>query len=91
MLTHTCNPSTKEAEARGLLGIQGYTELHSGFKTILGYNGKPVSNQVSKPVTGEEQAGGPGSASWLQKEFQISLGYRRHYLKKFFKAKINTL
>jgi hypothetical protein len=36
MVDHTCNPSTQEAEARGLR-LHGQPGLHSEFKANLGY------------------------------------------------------
>ena len=55
VVAYACNPSTQEAEAKGLPQLRGQTRLHSESKTSLNYISIPCLKKREK----KEQSG-PG-------------------------------
>jgi hypothetical protein len=50
MVAHACNPSISEAEAVGLLKVQGQSDLHSDFQVSQEFD--TLTNKQTNPQVG---------------------------------------
>lgn len=74
LMTHACNPSTQEAEARGSLGIQGQPGLHRELQDSQGCTSRPRLKK-SKQIKGAgrtQDVRAVSSANRLETKFTVT-------------------